>query len=394
MQIRKRVLYISYDCITEPLTSSQVLPYIKGLSEEYEIYLLTFNKKKVKKKVLNDIKENYGLRELFSLRYHKQPSPIATGFDILCGIIKTFFLVKKFDVSFIHARSYVAGIIAFVLKKITAVPYIFDIRGLLADERVDSGDWQKNSITYKIVKFCEKNMLKDSKKIVLLSHKGMKIIEDIAEGSKDKVTVIPTCCNIQLFSPKKASKLDNKNLRFVYFGSLGTWYMLSEMLDFFKIAKKMLKNVKFLILTQSDSSIVTKFIKDKHIDGDLIEVRNEAYNRVPQYLEISNISLFFIRPTFSKKVSCPTKFAESLSMGIPVITNSGIGDLDYFINKYSVGTIITNFQKENYEKALMEISEMLEKKDELQKRCRDLGEKEFSMSSGVNKYKELYRSII
>jgi len=41
----KRVLYISYDGLMEPLGESQVLSYLKGLSKSYQIYLLSFEKK-------------------------------------------------------------------------------------------------------------------------------------------------------------------------------------------------------------------------------------------------------------------------------------------------------------------------------------------------------------
>lgn len=43
----QKVLYISYDGILEPLGQSQVLAYLKKLALGRNIYLLTFEKKKI-----------------------------------------------------------------------------------------------------------------------------------------------------------------------------------------------------------------------------------------------------------------------------------------------------------------------------------------------------------
>ena len=40
-----RVLYISYDGISEPLGQSQIISYLKKLSHENDIHLITYEKK-------------------------------------------------------------------------------------------------------------------------------------------------------------------------------------------------------------------------------------------------------------------------------------------------------------------------------------------------------------
>ena len=39
-----RILYISYDGLAEPLGQSQVIPYLKKLSDENEIHVISFEK--------------------------------------------------------------------------------------------------------------------------------------------------------------------------------------------------------------------------------------------------------------------------------------------------------------------------------------------------------------
>lgn len=393
MKTSKRILYISYDCITEPLSASQVLPYLKGLSERNEIFLLTFNKKKVDIACLSKIEKECGIRKIFSLRYHKAPTLQATSFDIACGVITSLYIAIRYNISLIHARSYVAGTIALTLKKILGTPYIFDVRGLLADERLDSGDWKKDSPAYRIVKFLEKKMLKESAHIVILSRRGADIVGKIEKSASKKTSVIPTCVDTRLFSPEVAAYKQNAALRFIYIGSLGTWYMLSEMLDFFKVAHSVIKKTNFMILTQSDTGLILRLIREKGIDEDSVSIKKAAHEDVPGYLRESDASVFFIKPSFSKMASCPTKFAESISMGVPVVTNAGIGDIDSFIRKYSVGVVIEHFEREDYEKALKEISGMIEERGALTRRCVDLAAMEFSLESGIEKYKHIYEIV-
>lgn len=391
---KTRVLYISYDCITEPLTESQVLPYLRGLSKENGIYLFTFNKKPVSAEFMEEVAKEYGLEKVFALRYHKNPSLPATLFDVFCGAVRGFFIVVRYKIAFIHARSYVACAIALVLKKICGIKYLFDIRGLLADERADSGDWDKGSISYRLVKFYEKVMIKEAAKIIVLSHAGLAIVEDISAGAKDRTSVIPTCVDTELFTPPPRYEFINAPLKFIYVGSLGTWYMLSEMLEFFKTALRIANESRLTVITWSDQGIVNSLVREKGIDENRVIVKREPHGRVPFYMKENDISLFFIKPVFSKKVSCPTKFAESLSCGLPIITNSGIGDLDDYIKKYSVGAVVNDFNVEGYESAIRTVIDMLKDRGALSLRCRSLAVKEFSLASGIEKYKDIYGSMI
>ena len=56
----------------------------------------------------------------------------------------------------------------------------------------------------------------------------------------------------------------------------------------------------------------------------------------------------FIKPFYSKIASSPTKYAESLAMGIPVISNRGIGDIDELTEYLEAGKIIDLNLKNNF----------------------------------------------
>jgi hypothetical protein len=58
MHTNKKILYITYDGMTDPLGQSQVLPYLCGLAKEgYQFTILSFEKKERYEKYQSVIKK-------------------------------------------------------------------------------------------------------------------------------------------------------------------------------------------------------------------------------------------------------------------------------------------------------------------------------------------------
>ena len=148
------VLYISYDGMLEPLGQSQVLSYLRHLAVDREIHLISFEKAddwgntSIRENLARDISA-MGI-VWHPLRYHKRPSALATAWDIACGIVVGLWLVLRHRLCIVHARSYVASVIALTLKRLTGVKYVFDMRGFWADERVDGGLWPRGGRMYSV----------------------------------------------------------------------------------------------------------------------------------------------------------------------------------------------------------------------------------------------------
>ena len=92
-----RILYISYDGLMEPLGQSQVLNYLKGLSVDYQLFVITYEKKgdlfDLKKKNLFDNLTAENNIKWISLRYHSKFKILATFYDVLLGFFVSFFLI-------------------------------------------------------------------------------------------------------------------------------------------------------------------------------------------------------------------------------------------------------------------------------------------------------------
>jgi hypothetical protein len=64
---------------------------------------------------------------------------------------------------------------------------------------------------------------------------------------------------------------------------------------------------------------------------------------VPRLLGAADVSLSIIRSSIARVPSSPTKFAEYLAAGLPVISGAGIGDMDAHIADARVGVVLRSF---------------------------------------------------
>ncbi|RLD61649.1 MAG: glycosyltransferase [Bacteroidetes bacterium] len=408
--MNKKILYISYDGMTDPLGQSQVIPYLIGLQKKnFDITILSAEKQKNYSLHNKKIEKLLGANNIKweKIYYTKKPPIISTVFDIYKLITKTKRLYKKEKFNIIHCRSYIAAFAGNYMKKKYKVSFIFDMRGFYADERVDGNIWNTNNFVFRTVynffKRKETQFLKNADYTISLTNAAKNIIYDWEEfkNKKPPIEVIPCCADLSLFSPENISKSKVKFYKdklgiaeddFVisYLGSIGTWYLLDEMLIFFKRLLIKKPNAKFLFISYDDANLIKKSAIKNTVPLDKIIIKKAEREDVSSLLSISNISIFFIKPVFSKKASSPTKLAEIMGMGIPIICNSNVGDVDEIINKTQAGLIINNFSINEFDKIIDSIDENIKISKE---KIINSAQKNFSLQMGIEKYANIYNTL-
>jgi len=400
-----KALFISYNGALEPLIQSQGIPYLKGLSNKgVECFLLSFEKKiggidRLKKEL-----SECGIK-WYHLRYHKRPTLPATLFDIVAGILVGLYIVVSKNISIIHSRATVPTVMGYVIARITGKKFIFDVRGLMAEEYVDGGIWKRSNFLYKITLYIEKKLLRYADKIVVLT----KNIKDFLINSnylqkyniKEKdIAVIPCCVDIKKFNAENGLTeilrerygLSGKFV-FLYIGSVGTWYLLEEMIDFFIVAKSLINNAHFLVLTHVDKNMVIAAWGKRGLSFNDITIDEAEFCNMPHYIRLADAGIFFIKPCFSKRFSSPTKLAEYLACGLPLVINSDIGDTGELVSDNHIGVVIKDFSEKQYLDKTRELLGLMKEGKALSKRCRLTAEKYLSLDIGVERYQNIYREL-
>ena len=93
-----KILYISYDGLTDILGKSQILPYIVGLTKYgYAFTIISFEKRHRKERLESDINNIIkGLPiDWVPLTYHRNPPILSSIFDYITLLIKSIYLHKQ-----------------------------------------------------------------------------------------------------------------------------------------------------------------------------------------------------------------------------------------------------------------------------------------------------------
>src|ERR1700733_8181152 len=94
-----KVLYLSYDGMTDSLGQSQVIPYLEGLAKAgYVINLISFEKPERFEKYFSEISERLNIAKIHwePLRYTKKPPVLSTLWDI-GRMRRKAFLLHRFE---------------------------------------------------------------------------------------------------------------------------------------------------------------------------------------------------------------------------------------------------------------------------------------------------------
>ncbi|MGZ8551447.1 MAG: glycosyltransferase, partial [Chitinophagaceae bacterium] len=174
--MKKKILYISYDGLTDPLGQSQVLPYLQGLSElGYQFTILSFEKSERMEKegdLIRGITEKSGI-EWVPMSFTKKPPVFSKIYDRYRMWKKALLLHHKYQFDLTHCRSYVSAEVGLKLKRKYGIKFLFDMRGFWADEKMDNGQWDNRKIFFRKVynhyKEKEKQFLTNADGIISLT---------------------------------------------------------------------------------------------------------------------------------------------------------------------------------------------------------------------------------
>lgn len=416
---KSKALYICYFGLREPLVQTQVLPYLLEIMKDgVSVSLLTFEP---------DVKSTWRSEQIDAARqqlsekgidwhylpYHKRPSAPATFYDILNGARKVRQLISREKFDILHCRIHVPATIAAIARKFSSPKpkILFDIRGFFPEEYTDAGVWPENGWLFRAAKRVEKWLLDEADGFVVLTEKARGILfpeisaekSDSAASVFDRrgrpVEVIPCCVDLKRFERADGSSRDEARRKLaisgryaiVYVGSFGGWYLSDEMFDLFASAREVDPSVFILILTQRETAAVVEKLKARGFaDGDLF-VGSVSPEEIPYYLNAADAAVSFIKRCYSKQASSPTKNAEYLASGLPMIVNPGIGDVDALIHEDGVGVLVEGFDHDHYAGALVQLKALGNNRE----KCRESAKARFDLEIvGGERYRRLYKSML
>jgi len=395
-----RTLYICYFSLYEPLVQTQVLPYLRGISRAgATVWLLTFERA-MPEHWKTEPEETWRVRlredgiEWLTLPYHNRPSLPAKIVDIVTGTLRVIRTVRREKIDIIHARSQLATVIGLLARPFTGARVIFDIRGLLGDFYVEAGHWRADGLLHRITKAVDTFLYRADAFVVLTDRARAELFPVVSEKP---IQVIPTCFDPERWNAPQRNVREAIGARgrtvIVYAGSLGGAYLTRELAEFFAVARTIDDSAFLLIATHSSPQLIELQLRRAGIPAGDFHVTYVPPEQLPAFLCASDMAMCLVKPGYSRLAASPTKFAEYLASGLPVISTRGIGDIDTVIDNERVGVLLDDFTADAYANAFRH-ADALRKQPGFSDTCREVAHRCYDLHSiGSARYMRLYRAL-
>ena len=254
--------------------------------------------------------------------------------------------VKKSHFDLIHCHNLQLLPLGLLLKRLRRVPLIFDSCEpdyfALYPRRLQS-----------TVKFIERFMANRADAILVHNDYQVKKYRSIGHQSVTLIGSYPT--KEMILRPAERPSRNGK----VILGRIGSIYQdngIEEILEGFRLISRTVENVELLFAGRVFDSYQKKF--DQLTKGMENKVRVlGAFNchDMPELYSQIDVSIIIYHRSLWFKNITPTKFFDSLAMGVPVIV-SDMGGLKEIIGQYKCGIVVNERNPEEVAEAIKKMS--------------------------------------
>lgn len=394
-----RVLYLTRNGLLEPLGQSQIFPYIKYLSKSYQVTLISFEKTADR---LDSVRIRYAyflcakhrIRWL-PLRFRLYPRVLAPAFGIVQLFLFAFCQYLLVRPQLVHARSYVPAVIALLLHRLTGIPFIFDMRALWLEELITSSRLERGSLLHRALLLLERRCLKEASGVVTLTQASLAYLQAqyACELVGSIITVIPTCVDLHRFTfterPPECK---------LVIGCIGTilsgWFLVDWLRAFFDAIARIDSSARFEIISQDVSGAIYAALQPPSTWVERIKITSAHPDEMPAVIQTHSASvMFYAGGALSELGRSPTRMAEVLGCGRPIVANSGVGDVEDILRYSRVGVLAESDSSVKMDACALELLALL-RDPQLSSRCRRTAEQFFSLESGSAAYGKLYSQIL
>lgn len=397
-----RTLYLTVDGLLEPLGRSQILAYLYPLVRRgfpYSIVSLEREADLERTQQVLELERDFQAHAIGWARFRFERGglrAVLKNCRLVFGAARA--AIKRDHIGLVHARSYVAAMIGWLLRLVYHTPYIFDMRGYWVDELADEGRWFTNPIVYRAGKLIEKRLVRDAAAIVTLTRIQA---EDLRTGllknfPNKPVEVVTTCADYEEFDsgrgepdvvPQEIRERLRGRLVVGLVGSINTSYRMDESLQLFHHLLEIREDAHLLCLTRQTAEMES-LIKKHGIEEGAYTLATVPHGEMAQWLGLVDWALLLLNRRFSKRGSMPTKLAEFFAAGVRPIQYGCNDEVSESVRAAGSGVVLDNLSQEDLRRAAREVAS-LELDDEKIREAREITRRHFSLAAGVEKYAEL-----
>ena len=364
--------YVTVDSLSEGVGSSQITPLISRLSQSgLKIHLISYEKFNPSVEILNYF-------ESIGVNWNYRPFGSS---GVLGGIARLNSLRSEISkTNLIHARSDIPTVSAVASHQ---APVLWDVRSLWADQKLMIQKNLLNKSMYRIYRGLESVSANESLGMSTLTGAVVPILEQRHKKLPLLRTVVPTSVDLDRFqlNPKFPDKVHA-----LFSGTYNEYYDLA-------LSARFMEEIRKHLVVETHWARPVESTKSQIGVGEskvYLSTQVGMAEFIPSYS--FGVSVCKLNGGPSLSAAMPTKIAEFLACGRPIVVNKGLGDMDQFIEEFNAGVILDG-TKNNLVESSVKLATLLSD-SQTPFRCRALAEKYFNMDIGADKYIDLYSQIL
>jgi hypothetical protein len=362
--------YLSTDSLGEGVGFSQVFAYVTRMaSRGVEVSLHSFEKEEPSDAMKRAV-------AAAGVEWHIHPFGRFGAIPGLLRVLRGALYVR--GAALVHARSDMAAAAVLLARR---HPWVWDCRSLYVDQKIELEELKKGSSSEAILRRIEAAAAKRCSAIVTLTEAVVPVLVDrFGPEVAGKVTVIPTCADLELFTP--AGMPAPSPLRLMLAGTVNRYYDVPLMISLVEAARGRMAT-HFSVLTPTIDRPDLRSVAD--------EITSVAARDVPTAISGVHAGLSVCRDNagISLTASMPTKIGEFLAVGRPLVVNPGLGDAGRLLVQERCGVAVTSTTIDD----CLDELQALVTDPETPGRCRLLAQRRFNVDDAVTKLVGIYEGL-
>lgn len=367
--------YLSFDSVISGVGASQVTPYLERLSDRgLHITLHSFEHTVVRREHRERF-EKTGIR----WRPHRFRRLGSLGAALRAGHAAALLGGAEL----VHARSDLAA----AATMLAGCPrWVWDVRSFWIDQRIAMGNVLPGSAQERVMRLVERQAAARSGGIVILTAAAIPVLRQRhGAAATEKVRLVPTCVDLSRFSFSPMP--EREPLRVLMSGSFNPLYDLETSVRLVRCLRQR-REVDLTVLSPNPS------IRDAVLSSVTATIGNVPFEAMPRQVSNHHIGFGICKPEAGVELlaASPTKLAEFLACGRPVVVNAGLGDMDELVKVNDCGVVIDGPSDTELERVSDEIERLLDDPD-VSNRCRQLARQHFDIDLAIDALLDLYSQV-
>jgi glycosyltransferase involved in cell wall biosynthesis len=401
--MKGNLLVLTYWSYRDALVQTYTLPYVRVMKQycKGKIYLVTLEQPQLpltndeRKKITIQLATE-GIVPIF-LTYQPFGASAAAGWAF--KLLRLWWLIVTRGIRGIHTWCTPAGMIGVILSKLTARPLVADSFEPHAEPMVETGEWQPQSRAFRTLFTWEKKLAHRARAIIALTQ-SMKTYAVEKYNMPEKPYYVkpalidfdklPSFTNDEREEFRRKNRLQDK-IVCVLAGKTGGLYYEEEVFDFFtSCAGYWGKKFHVVLLSPVPEPRLHELAQKAGFDTAQMTVRFVPHHKVYAWMNAADFAFNPCRPVPSRRHGTSIKNSEYWACGLPIILARDISDDSDLIARNRMGAVLESMDKQEYEKAVAHISQLLKQPEELRSRIKEFALNTRNMTLAQAIYRDIY----